>query len=85
MFPNGNLISQTIHRDSASDRLIANVRGVDLFPPPVSWMPPNCILEVDDVQQDWTWQEKFDLIHMRIMIGSFDQTEWNRLYKQCYE
>ncbi|KAJ6088106.1 hypothetical protein N7499_004288 [Penicillium canescens] len=63
----------------------ATVRGVDLFPPPVSWMPPNCILEVDDVQQDWTWQESFDLIHMRIMIGSFDGTEWDSLYQQCFE
>lgn len=64
---------------------VATVRGVDLFPPPVSWMPPNCVLEVDDVLQEWTWREPFDLIHMRIMIGSFDPTEWNRVYKQCYE
>ena len=48
-------------------------------------MPPNCILEVDDVQQDWTWQGTFDLIHMRIMIGSFDETEWDSLYQQCFE
>ncbi|KAJ5692353.1 hypothetical protein N7462_001776 [Penicillium macrosclerotiorum] len=61
------------------------VRGVDLFPPPVAWMPPNCVLEVDDVQQDWTWHEQFDLIHMRIMIGSFDDPEWDILYKQCYD
>jgi len=63
----------------------ATVRGVDLFPPPVSWVPPNCVLEVDDVQQEWTWHDKFDLIHMRIMIGSFDEREWERLYKQCYD
>jgi len=63
----------------------ATVRGVGLFPPPVSWTPPNCILEVDDVQQDWTWREQFDLIHMRIMIGSFDGTEWDNLYKQCFD
>ncbi|OQD76371.1 hypothetical protein PENDEC_c004G06193 [Penicillium decumbens] len=63
----------------------ATVRGVDLFPPPVSWMPPNCVLEVDDVLQEWTWREPFDLIHMRIMIGSFDPAEWDRVYKQCYD
>ncbi|KAJ5581715.1 hypothetical protein N7535_000335 [Penicillium sp. DV-2018c] len=50
----------------------ATVRGVDLFPPPVTWMPPNCILEVDNIAEDWTWNEKQDLIHMRIMIGAFD-------------
>ena len=25
------------------------VYGVDLYPPPQSWLPPNCILEVDDM------------------------------------
>ncbi|KAJ5611373.1 hypothetical protein N7510_008092 [Penicillium lagena] len=63
----------------------AIVRGVDLFPPPASWMPPNCILEVDDVLQEWTWHEQFDLIHMRIMISSFEPQEWDRVYKQCYD
>lgn len=48
-------------------------------------MPPNCVLEVDDALQDWTWREPFDLIHMRIMIGSFTEAEWDRVYKQCYE
>ncbi|CAG8386125.1 unnamed protein product [Penicillium salamii] len=62
----------------------ANVRGVDLFPPPVTWMPPNCILEVDNIAEPWTWNEAQDLIHIRIMIGSFDPSEWERVYDQCY-
>lgn len=65
--------------------LLATVRGVDLFPPPVSWMPPNCVLEVDDALQQWTWREPFDLIYMRIMTGSFNDKEWDQIYKQCYE
>ncbi|KAJ5832524.1 hypothetical protein N7474_000835 [Penicillium riverlandense] len=60
------------------------VRGVDLYPPPVGLMPPNCTIEVDDVLQEWTWREPFDLIRMRNMIGSFDQNEWARVYQQCY-
>ncbi|KAJ5102429.1 hypothetical protein NUU61_004651 [Penicillium alfredii] len=63
----------------------ATVRGVDLFPPPVTWMPPNCVIEVDDVLQEWTWREPFDLIHMRNMIGAFDFKEWDRLYRECYD
>lgn len=63
----------------------AVVRGVDLFPPPVSWIPPNCILEVDDVLQQWTWRDKFDLIHLRHGIGAFTSEEWENLYKQCYD
>lgn len=48
-------------------------------------MPPNCILEVDDALQEWTWQSNFDLVHLRIMIGSFDAAEWDRVYKRIYE
>ncbi|KAJ5912936.1 hypothetical protein N7504_001819 [Penicillium tannophilum] len=63
----------------------AMIRGVDLFPPPVDWMPPNCVLEVDDVLQEWTWRESFDFIHMSIMLGAFSTDEWERVYKQCYD
>ncbi|KAJ5107355.1 hypothetical protein N7456_004030 [Penicillium angulare] len=61
------------------------VRGVDIFPPPVNWTPPNCILEVDDVLQEWTWSQPFDLIHLRIMEASFTPEELDRLYQQCYQ
>lgn len=29
------------------------VRGVDLYPPPQSHVPPNCIFEVDDFTSEW--------------------------------
>ncbi|KAJ5100051.1 hypothetical protein N7532_007052 [Penicillium argentinense] len=63
----------------------ATVRGVDLYPPPETWLPPNCIMEVDDVLQEWTWRDPFDLIHLRQMMGSFTPEEWGKFYKQCYE
>ncbi|KXG51842.1 uncharacterized protein PGRI_092350 [Penicillium griseofulvum] len=62
----------------------ATVRGVDLFPPPGDWLPPNCIMEVDDVLQHWTWRQPFDLIHMRQLIGAFTPEEWDALFSQCY-
>ncbi|KAE8146283.1 S-adenosyl-L-methionine-dependent methyltransferase [Aspergillus avenaceus] len=61
------------------------VRGVDMFPPPVIWVPPNCIFEVDDVLREWTWQEPFDFIHMRLMYGAFTSEGWDQLYKQAYD
>ena len=64
---------------------VATVRGVDLFPPPVSWMPLNCILKIDDVLQEWTQQEPFDLIYMRILDAAFTYKEQERLYRQCYK
>lgn len=63
----------------------AQVRGVDLFPPPIDWMPPNCIFEVDDILQEWTWREKFNLIHLRLLLGAFTPAEWQSVYKKCYE
>lgn len=42
-------------------------------------------MEVDDVLQDWTWREPFDLIHIRQLMGSFTDEEWEKVYKNCYE
>ncbi|KAJ5241800.1 uncharacterized protein N7469_000127 [Penicillium citrinum] len=53
--------------------------------PPVTWMPPNCIFEVDDVLREWTWREPFDLIHLRILLGAFDDAGWDTLYRRCYD
>ncbi|OJJ45087.1 hypothetical protein ASPZODRAFT_675583 [Penicilliopsis zonata CBS 506.65] len=72
-------------QDVADMYEMATVRGVDLYPPPDTWVAPNCILEVDDVLQPWTWREPFDLIHMRLMLGAFTPAEWDRVYQQCYD
>jgi hypothetical protein len=48
-------------------------------------MPPNCVIEVDDVLDERTWREQFDLIHLRNMLGSFDPREWDLVYTQCCE
>lgn len=63
----------------------AIVYGVDLSPPPVTWMPPNCHLQVDDVLQDWTFRQHFDLIHMRLMLGAFTDNEWRDVYRKAYD
>lgn len=58
---------------------------MDLYPPPQDWVPPNCILEVDDVNKPWTWTTKFDLIHMRHLNGAFTAEEWKTLYQQAFD
>ncbi|KAJ5647004.1 hypothetical protein N7490_003376, partial [Penicillium lividum] len=63
----------------------ATVRGVDLYPPPETWIPPNLVFEVDDVLQPWTWTTKFDLIYIRHLLGSFDREGWSTLYDRCFE
>ena len=48
--------------------------------------PPNCHLEVEDVSNDdWSFRKPFDLIHMRLMLGAFTDTEWERLYSSVYD
>ncbi|CAG8365125.1 unnamed protein product [Penicillium salamii] len=69
---------------SQATEFSATVRGVDLFPPPVSWLPPNCILEVDDVTKEWTWQQPFDLVHMRLLDAAFTPEENEEVLYQCY-
>lgn len=61
------------------------VRGIDLFPPPQNAVPPNCILEVDDMLKPWTFDTPFDLIHLRFMMGACTPEEWRKLYHQCYK
>lgn len=71
--------------DVADQFPAATVYGIDLSPPPTSWVPPNCFLQVDDVLEEWTWREKFDLIHMRLMLGAFTDAEWTDVYRKCFD
>lgn len=78
------------------------MHGVDLYPPPETWVPVNCkfegmylsasfrlfcayFSEVDDVLKPWDWKMKFDLIHLRDLVGSFSDGQWTGVYKQAYE
>jgi len=63
----------------------AEVTGTDLSPIQPSWVPPNLMFMVDDVEDEWHWppQGKFDFIHGRGMAGSIK--DWPRLYAQCIE
>ncbi|KAF2177731.1 S-adenosyl-L-methionine-dependent methyltransferase [Zopfia rhizophila CBS 207.26] len=70
--------------DVADEFPSAIVHGVDLFPPPSPWVPPNCFLEVEDILQRWSWRQKFDLIHLRLLFGAFTDPEWEHLYEECF-
>lgn len=61
----------------------AQVIGVDLSPIQPQFIPPNCVFETDDLEMDWTWSIPFDLIHSRMMIGSF--ANWQKFLQQSFE
>jgi len=59
-----------------------DVLGNDLSPIQPRWVPPNVHFEVDDVEADWTYSQKFDFIHCRCLSNGIKN--WPRLFKQCF-
>jgi len=45
-------------------------------------VPPNVRFEVDDFEQDWVFREKFDLIHIRSLMGAVK--DWPGLFRKMY-
>ncbi|KAL7274174.1 hypothetical protein RUND412_002934 [Rhizina undulata] len=49
-----------------------------------TWVPPNLKFEVDDIEEDWTFQDNsFDFIHVRTMAGYI--YDWPKFYKQAFK
>lgn len=71
--------------DVAERYPMATVQGVDLYPPPHTWAPDNCFLEVDDISKEWAFSAKFDLIHIRHLHAAFTLEGWDQLYKRAYD
>ncbi|RDW56506.1 S-adenosyl-L-methionine-dependent methyltransferase-19 [Coleophoma crateriformis] len=57
--------------DFADEHPETKVIGVDLSPIQPSYVPPNLVFQIDDLESNWTFSEKFDFIFSRMMIGSF--------------
>lgn len=43
----------------------ADVLGIDLSPIQSPYVPPNCRFEIDDAEDNWVYNYKFDYIHGR--------------------
>jgi SAM-dependent methyltransferase len=69
--------------DFADEYPEAQVLGVDLSPIQPGFVPPNVKFEVDDLEEPWTFTNKFDFIYSRTMSGSFKN--WPRFFEQCFE
>lgn len=61
-----SLLISSRARDVADRWPEAMVVGMDLYPPSMEWVPPNCRLQVDDMLKKWEFSEngKWDLIHI---------------------
>jgi predicted SAM-dependent methyltransferase len=61
----------------------AKVVATDITPSQPNFVPPNLEFQIDDAQQEWTFEpESFDFIHVRYLQGSID--DWDKLYSQVY-
>ncbi|KAH9218270.1 S-adenosyl-L-methionine-dependent methyltransferase [Leptodontidium sp. 2 PMI_412] len=69
--------------DFADEHPETKVLGVDLSPIQPSFIPPNLIFQINDLEEPWTFSEKFDFIYSRMMIGSV--ADFPRLFKQCFD
>jgi SAM-dependent methyltransferase len=69
--------------DFADEHPETKVLGVDLSPSQPSFTPPNLAFQIDDLEESWTFSEKFDFIYSRMMIGSV--ADFPRLYRQCFD
>ena len=67
--------------DYADEHPEAAVYGVDLSPIQPLFIPPNVTFQVDDLDQTWTFNSKFDFIYSRTMASSFK--DWPRFFEQC--
>ena len=61
----------------------ADVLGIDLSPIQPRWVPPNVHFEIDDIEDPWTYANKFDFVFSRTMANAIK--DWPGLVKQCFE
>ncbi|RGP69176.1 methyltransferase domain-containing [Fusarium sporotrichioides] len=69
--------------DYAEDHPESQVVGIDLSPTQPSFVPPNLTFYIDDIEDQWTFSYKFDLIYARMMTGSI--RDWPKFIQQSYD
>ncbi|KAG2162524.1 hypothetical protein VTO58DRAFT_105981 [Aureobasidium pullulans] len=59
------------------------VIGIDLSPGQPSFVPPNLKYIIDDAEELWVYDHRFDYVHCRLMAGCFADPE--KLIQQAFE
>lgn len=58
----------------------AAVIGTDLAPIQPDYIPPNLAFMIDDIEDEWTWGQKFDYIYTRDLDG----VDWVMLSRRAH-
>ncbi|KAL2051991.1 hypothetical protein ABVK25_007683 [Lepraria finkii] len=61
----------------------AQIIGTDLAPTQPTWVPANVKFEIDDAEDPWTFQHKFDFVHVRYLASAI--VDWPKLVRQAYD
>jgi len=69
--------------DIADEHPETHVIGVDLSPIQPKFSPPNVSFYVDDLEEPWTYTDKFDLIYGRMLVGSL--ANWPKFMENAFE
>ncbi|KAK8039802.1 hypothetical protein PG993_008213 [Apiospora rasikravindrae] len=59
------------------------VIGTDLSPIQPDYVPVNCTFYIDDATKDWSFHQRFDYIHARML--TFGITNWENFIDQAYQ
>ncbi|KAK0388573.1 hypothetical protein NLU13_4816 [Sarocladium strictum] len=69
--------------DFADEHPEVEVLGIDVSPIQPNFVPPNVSFVVDDLEEEWNYNYKFDFIFARMLTGSI--SDWPRLFAQSFE
>ena len=61
----------------------AMVTGTDLSPVQPSYVPPNCRFYVENAEETWNFDQKFDYVHSRMLFNSIK--DWKRYMSQAFD
>jgi ubiquinone/menaquinone biosynthesis C-methylase UbiE len=60
-----------------------NVLGTDLSPIQPGQAPPNCTFIVDNAEDEWVYDRKFDFVHARMLLMGVH--DWPRFLRQAWD
>ncbi|TDZ35512.1 putative methyltransferase tdiE [Colletotrichum spinosum] len=61
----------------------SHVVGVDLSPIQPAFVPPNVSFQIDDVEEEWTFGQKFDFVYSRMMTSAV--ADFPKLFSQAHD
>ncbi|MCJ1396547.1 hypothetical protein MMC18_009438 [Xylographa bjoerkii] len=67
----------------AQEHPSAQVIGVDLSPIQPAFVPPNCSFIIDNIEEDWVYDQKFDFVHARMLVLGIH--DWPRFFRQSWD